>query len=134
MLVNCSCWIVLFHAWLIIDNSSPQQLFTIRSHCLFQMILLVSGEEFPTHFTDNGRLYCRPYNIIVDHVRKNTVYRHWKSYVDTERTLLVYLSSIATDWWEHISERESDPITRYHIHHHTAVERYCIMYVIIGIG
>ena len=69
------------------------------------MILLVSGEEFPTHFTDNGRLYCRPYNIIVDHVRKNTVYRHWKSYVDTERTLLVYLSSIATD--ENTSLKES---------------------------
>ena len=39
--------------------------------------------EFGKHtfYADDGKLFCKCCNAVVDHVRKNTVYRHIKSKV-----------------------------------------------------
>ena len=43
-----------------------------------------SGKD--TFYADAGRLFCRPCNLVVDHIRKHTVKKHTKKHLYREIT------------------------------------------------
>ena len=55
----------------------------VKTH---QFTTLVRVAEFgkDTFYADAGRLFCRPCNLVVDHIRKHTVKNHVLKSISTE--------------------------------------------------